>query len=62
MIVPLAAGLDALARCSPRPAWRGAAAAGLLAVLGALTLRQSATYDNAERLYETTLARNPACW
>jgi tetratricopeptide (TPR) repeat protein len=34
----------------------------LLAVLGILTWRQSATYRDAETLYRATLARNPASW
>ena len=34
----------------------------LLAVLGVLTWRQSATYVNQETLWRTTLTRNPDCW
>ena len=34
----------------------------LLAVLGALTWRQSRMYRDAETLYRQTLARNPAAW
>ncbi len=34
----------------------------LLAALGILTWRQSATYRDAETLYRATLARNPASW
>ncbi len=34
----------------------------LCAVLALLTWRQSHMYANADLLYRTTLARNPACW
>jgi tetratricopeptide (TPR) repeat protein len=34
----------------------------LVIVLGALTFRQAGMYRNVITLYETTLARNPACW
>lgn len=34
----------------------------LLVVIGLLTVRQSATYRDPFLLYETTMARNPACW
>ena len=38
------------------------AAVAFLAVLGVLTWRQSVMYRDAETLYRTTLARNPASW
>ena len=45
------------------PRWSGpAAAAGVLAILGGLTWRQSAMYCDIFALYETTLARNPSSW
>ena len=45
------------------PRWSGpVAAAGLLAILGGLTWRQSAMYRDLFALYETTLARNPGSW
>ena len=34
----------------------------LLGTLGTLTWRQSGMYRDAMTVYETTLARNPACW
>ncbi|HVW22777.1 MAG TPA: tetratricopeptide repeat protein [Opitutaceae bacterium] len=61
VIVPAAAGLAVLARRWPAPAGP-AAAAGLLAVLGILTLRQARTYRDLYTLYRTTIARNPGCW
>lgn len=41
---------------------RLAALAPLLALLGFMSWRQSAMYRDSFALYETTLARNPACW
>ena len=38
------------------------AAAGLVAVFGALTWVQSGLYANMDTFYRTTIARNPACW
>jgi tetratricopeptide (TPR) repeat protein len=38
------------------------AAAGVAAVLWALTWRQSAMYGDIEALWRTTLAKNPDCW
>ena len=55
------AGLTALAARFPRPAALGAAAL-LLGTLGTLTWRQSGMYRDGFTLYETTLARNSACW
>ncbi len=55
------AGLATLAARAPRPAALGAAAL-LLGALGTLTWRQSGMYHDLPTLYETTLARNPACW
>ena len=34
----------------------------IIAVLGLLTWRQSATYRDIETLWQTTIARNPGCW
>ena len=34
----------------------------IIAVLGLLTLRQSAAYRDIETLWRTTIARNPGCW
>ena len=34
----------------------------LLCALGSLTWQQSGAYASAERLYRTTIARNPGCW
>jgi tetratricopeptide (TPR) repeat protein len=34
----------------------------IVAMLGALTGRQAATYTDIETLWRTTLARNPECW
>jgi tetratricopeptide (TPR) repeat protein len=57
----VAAGLTQAALRLPR--WgRCAGSAALLTVLGALTWAQSGTYCDVVTLYETTLARNPACW
>ncbi len=39
-----------------------AAPAVLVVALGALTWRQAGMYRDVVTLYETTLARNPACW
>lgn len=45
------------------PRWSGpATAAGVLAILGGLTWRQSAMYRDVFALYETTLERNPTSW
>jgi Flp pilus assembly protein TadD len=64
IVVPVAAGLTLLARRIPGSAgWAGPALAVLLAgVLGALTWRQCGIYRDAQTLYRTTLAQNPACW
>jgi tetratricopeptide (TPR) repeat protein len=63
IIVPLAAGLTAVAERSPRG--RPIVAIGsvtILLALSILTFRQSSMYQSAESLYEATLARNPGCW
>jgi tetratricopeptide (TPR) repeat protein len=52
-IRPLAHGLRVAA---------GVAAAGALALLAALTWRQTAMYSDAGTLWQVTLERNPACW
>ena len=57
----VAAGLTQAAVRLPR--WgRYAGSAALLTALGALTWAQSGMYRDVFTLYETTLARNPACW
>jgi tetratricopeptide (TPR) repeat protein len=64
IIVPLASGLVLASRRIPFAHRRvGLASAGLLmAVLGTLTWRQTATYRDSQTLYRETLARNPASW
>ncbi len=45
------------------PRWVSLTAPALLvATLGVLTWRQAGMYSDVVTLYETTLARNPACW
>ncbi len=57
------AGAGAARLASLIPAWTFRAAAGVvLLILGTLTVLQSRTYRDAETLYRTTIARNPACW
>jgi tetratricopeptide (TPR) repeat protein len=65
IVVPAAFGLATISQRvwpgdSPLP--RICAAVALLAVLGALTWRQSGIYRDSETLYRTTLAANPASW
>jgi tetratricopeptide (TPR) repeat protein len=55
------AGLESLRPRLPAAGGRVLAALGL-AALGILTWHQSATYRDVFTLYETTLAKNPACW
>jgi tetratricopeptide (TPR) repeat protein len=55
------AGLASLLPRLPVAGGRGLAALGLVA-LGMLTWHQSAMYHDVFTLYETTLAKNPACW
>ena len=64
VIAATAAGVTLRARrLDPRARpYARAAAAALLMVLGALTFRQSGVYRDPRTLYETTLARNPACY
>jgi tetratricopeptide (TPR) repeat protein len=65
IIVPAACGLAMAARrVWPGPSLlpRICAAVAFLAALGVLTWRQSVMYRDAETLYRTTLARNPASW
>jgi len=65
IIVPAASGLTmALRRVWPGDSAfpRICAAVALLAVFGVLTWRQSGMYRDAETLYRTTSARNPASW
>jgi tetratricopeptide (TPR) repeat protein len=67
VMASVAAGLTQLGE-RWRGRWPGARAAaaglalGLLATLGVLTWRQSRMYRDADTLYRTTLAQNPACW
>jgi protein O-mannosyl-transferase len=63
IIVPVAAGLTAVARrTSLAYGPRTCAAGALLAALAVLTWRQSGIYQDAQTLYRVTLARNPDCW
>jgi tetratricopeptide (TPR) repeat protein len=63
IIVPVASALAVAARrISPASVGRVALPAVLLAVLGALTWRQSGIYRDSETLYRETLRRNPASW
>lgn len=58
-----AIGHRALGRAGSRFAWLGpAAATSTLAVLGALSFAQVATYRDAETLWTATLQRNPRAW
>src|SRR5207253_7695688 len=57
------AGLVTLSRSSKtlqRPVVAGCFA--ILGFLSVLTSRQSATYHDLERLWRTTIAKNPGCW
>jgi len=65
IVVPVAYGLTMAAQrvwpsASPLP--RICAAAAFLAVPGVLTWRQSVMYRDAETLYRTSFAHNPASW
>jgi len=64
IIVPMAAWLTLCARrrFSGSPARAVTVAAALVAVLGILSLRQSAIYRDEETLYRETLSRNPTSW
>ncbi|HUR56925.1 MAG TPA: tetratricopeptide repeat protein [Opitutaceae bacterium] len=61
VIVPLAAALAIAGQRLPGSAARAGALALLLG-LAVLSARQARMYRDAETLYTTTLARNPACW
>jgi tetratricopeptide (TPR) repeat protein len=64
MIAAAAAGFTLAADRLP-PAGRIAAwmaSLGVVALLAGLTWSQCAMYADAETLWQTTLARNPACW
>lgn len=64
LLAGLAAGLAGAAHrfAVGRPGLTVAFAAGTVALLAVLTFRQAGTYVSEERLWQTTLARNPACW
>jgi protein O-mannosyl-transferase len=64
IIVPVAAGVAIrLERAAPRRRlWGRVATVCVLAVLAVLSWRQCGMYRDAETLYRTTIARNPACW
>jgi len=64
VIVPISAGLAMLVGRMPARARRIVPLLGgmLLVMLGGLAWRQSGTYRDAETLYASILARNPACW
>ena len=64
IIAAVSAGMATLLRRRPRwvrPAGYGLALA-LLATLWVLSWRQSRMYTDSERLYLTTIDRNPKCW
>ena len=58
------AGAAGASKALPRSARLGVSCAGACAVAGLawLTFRQCAMYSDAETLWRTTIARNPACW
>jgi len=60
-LAPLALAAAVAARFADHPAEKPLILA-VLAVLGTLTWRQCRVYRDAETLYRTTLAGNPACW
>ncbi|HTB81436.1 MAG TPA: tetratricopeptide repeat protein [Opitutaceae bacterium] len=64
LLVPLSAGVTvALEHIPPSlKTARWILPGLLLTALGGLTWRQCGMYRDAETLYRTTLARNPACW
>jgi tetratricopeptide (TPR) repeat protein len=63
VILPAAAGLTVGARrVSMSRSQRNCAAGALLVALAVLTWRQTGIYQDAQTLYEATLARNPDCW
>jgi tetratricopeptide (TPR) repeat protein len=64
IITPVAAGITCwLGKNSSRLRWLASAVpVALVGILGVLTWRQSHMYRDAETLYRTTIARNPACW
>jgi|SRR5882724_206649 len=64
IITPCASGIVLLAgRFKPWQAWIEPGITLLLGgILFLLTWQQSRMYNNAETLYRTTIARNPACW
>jgi protein O-mannosyl-transferase len=56
-------GLMTLSRSSKAAQWSVVASGfAILAFLSLLTWRQSATYRDAETLWQTTIAKNPDCW
>jgi tetratricopeptide (TPR) repeat protein len=64
IIALLAAAAARLAEKMPPP-WVAAnrrTGAVVLTILAALTYRQSQTYATSEKLYRSTIARNPRCW
>lgn len=61
LITLAAVGFQPIARRLSAPAARGLIAS-LLAILAVLTWRQAGTYRDLFTLYETTVARHPACW
>ena len=59
----VSAGAAICERGGPRRRnWGTLAAAVVLTTLAALTHRQSQTYATSEKLYRSTIARNPRCW
>lgn len=63
IIVPVAFGLTTTAeRASISRGRTLLAASALVGILVCLTWRQSGVYQDAQTLYQETLARNPGCW
>src|SRR6266481_6038925 len=64
IITPCASGIVLLA--AQLKSWQAWFERGTIVLLGGtlflLTWQQSRMYSNAETLYRTTIARNPACW
>jgi len=63
--IAIAAAVLTLAVGRLSPSWRWAGYASLAALLGTLaaaTWREAHVYRDVVVLYETTIARNPACW
>ncbi len=62
VIVPLVSGLAIAARKIPTRSVVPALSAAMVALLAALTWRQSSLYRDSETIYQHTLAHNPSSW